>query len=41
MNERISPEEIKRQTNEILNWENDINRSDQVLSGKTNSVSRH
>jgi hypothetical protein len=40
MNERISPEEIKRQTNEILNWENDINRSDQVLSGKTISVSR-
>jgi hypothetical protein len=40
MNQTISPDEIKRQTNEILNWENDIKRSDQVLSGKSNSV-RH
>lgn len=34
-NERISPDEIKKQTNDILNWEKDIIKSDKILSGKT------
>ena len=34
-NEKITPDEIKKQNNDILNWGKDIKKSDKIISGKT------
>jgi hypothetical protein len=35
-NQTISPDEIKKFSNEILNWEKNIKESDNILSEKIN-----
>jgi len=37
-NDKISPEELKKQMDDILNWEKDIKKSDKILSDKSNIV---
>jgi hypothetical protein len=34
-NQKISPDELKKQAEDILTWENQIKEADKILSGKS------